>query len=260
MNVFTFVSRRAAPVLLGALLSGLTGWSAETEYNFTSVDIGGDIKEGSTVELTPGKDFEIRGYGSQFGGHKSFSRGRFVYTKLTGDFDIIVKVRALENEDQSFGEFGLMARPDLDPEGLEIGQWVSCNYYGEQDQYRFLWRHVRGGASEPWIDGWIPGYFGPGSHGGPGIGYYASGYAMEYPRPRPFPYVWIRLIRSGNTFRGLYREYLDNWNVLGVYEMDLPEELYVGMAIAANHHTRKGGKDWKEVATNVSARDLTIKQ
>jgi hypothetical protein len=233
--------------------------AARAEHTFTSVDIG-DPKPGSTPELVPGKDFEIRGFGSQFGGHKGSSSGRFVYTKLKGDFDIIVQVRALENEDQSFGEFGLMARKDLEPKGLEVGQWVSCNYFGEHDQYRFLWRHAVGGSSEPWEKNWVPGYFGAGSFGGPGIGYFAKGYAKEYARPRPFPYVWLRLIRTGNTYRGLIKEYLDSWQQLGMTTLDLGEEVYVGMAIAANHHQRAGGKDWSEVATNVSLRNLTIKQ
>jgi len=250
---------RATFAALAFVVLALAGHAADPVYTFTSVDIG-DPKPGSTTELVPGKDFEVRGFGSQFGGHKDTSRGRFVYTKLKGDFDITVQVRALENEDQSFGEFGLMARKDLDPKGLEIGQWVSANYFGEQDQYRFLWRHKVGGASEPWPENYIAGYFGPGSFGGPGIGYFAKGYAKEKARPRPFPYVWLRLIRTGNVYKGLTKEYLDSWMTVGEFKLDLGEEVYVGLAIAANHHQREGGKDWQEVATNASLRNLTIKQ
>lgn len=256
MNPLSIAPRRAA---LAALWSALVLIASAADHAFTSVDIG-DPKPGSTTELTPGRDFEIRGFGSQFGGHKGSSSGRFVYTKLKGDFDITVQVRALENEDQSFGEVGLMARKDLDPKGLEIGQWVSANYFGEQDQYRFLWRHAVGGSSEPWQENYIAGYFGPGTFGGPGIGYFAKGYAAEKPRPRPFPYVWLRLIRTGNVYQGLTREYLESWVAVGQFELDLGAEVYVGLAIAANHHQRPGGKDWKEVATNASLRNLTIKQ
>ena len=250
---------RATFAALASAVLAFGGHAADPVHPFTSVDVGGP-KPGSTTELVPGQDFEIRGFGSQFGGHKSSSQGRFVYTKLKGDFDITVQVRALENEDQSFGEFGLMARRDLEPKGLEVGQWVSCNYFGEQDQYRFLWRYKEGGASNPWEENWIPGFFGPGSVGGPGNGYFAKGWAKESPRPRPFPYVWIRLIRTGNVYRGLIKEYLESWTALGMTTLDLGEEVYVGMAVAANHHQREGGKDWQEVATNVSLRHLTIKQ
>ena len=104
-----------AALVSAALLS--VSRAAETTYAFTSVDIG-DPKPGSTTELSPGKDFEIRGFGSQFGGHKNFSRGRFVYTKLKGDFDITVQVRALENEDRD------LTHPLADALGqvVELGQ------------------------------------------------------------------------------------------------------------------------------------------
>jgi regulation of enolase protein 1 (concanavalin A-like superfamily) len=230
---------------------------AQTPLKFTSVDIGG-VKEGSTMELVPGRDFEIRGYGTQFGLHVGSDQGRFVYTKLKGDFDITVKVRAVESEDQNFGEAGLMIRSSLKPEALMVGQFVSNNYFGEQDQYTFMFRTKEGGSIEPWGEVWIPDFWGPKSHGNPGFGYYGKGWAMERPRPRPFPYVWLRLIRTGNTYRGLLKEYLDSWVTLGSCTLELGDEVYVGLAISANHHTRKGRQP--DGATNVSFRNLTIKQ
>jgi hypothetical protein len=173
-----------------------------------------------------------------------------------------VQVRAVESEDQSFGEVGLLVRKDLTPTGLELGQFVSNNFYGEQDQYTFVFRTKEGGAIDPWADNWIPNFWGPGSFGGPGFGYFATGYAEKYPRPRPFPYVWLRLVRTGNHYRGLVKEYLDSWKVIGQQDLDLGEEVFVGMAISANHHTRKsaGGDGDPTIATNVSFRNLTIKQ
>lgn len=251
------LARYAATGLAGLALTCLSLSAAER--TFTSVDIG-KVKPGSTKELTPGQDFEIRGFGGQFGLHKGSDEGRFVYTKLKGDFDITVQVRALENEDQSFAEVGLLVRQDLTPEGREIGQFVSSNYFGEQDQYTFIFRTQPGGSIEPWQENQMPDFWGKGSFGNPAFGYTAKGYSMERARPRPFPYVWLRLIRTGNTYRGLVREYLDSWTVIGIAQLDLGEEVLVGMALSANHHQRPGGLHWDDVAANVSLRDLTIKQ
>ena len=248
--------RLAAGTLALAGLS-VSAHAAEAS-TFTSVDLG-PIKAGTTTELAPGKDFEIRGFGKQFGLHAGSDEGRFVYTKLKGDFDVTVQVRAVENENQDFGEVGLLIRRDLSPSGLEVGQFVSNNFFGEHDQYTFMFRLKDGGSIEPWGAAWIPNFWGPGSHG---FGYYGKGWAMEKPRPRPFPYVWLRLIRTGNVYRGLIREYLDSWTMLGMTTVDLGDEVLVGMAISANHHAKKpnGGPGDPNVATNVSFRNLTIKQ
>lgn len=256
-------SYRSTVLLLSAvsLLLATRVCAADKVYPFTSVDIG-NIKAGSTTEIAPGKDFEIRGFGKQFGLHASSDEGRFVYTKLKGDFDITVQVRAVENENQDFGEVGLLVRKDLSPTALEVGQFVSNNFFGEHDQYTFIFRTKEGGSIEPWHSGWIPNFWGPGSHGNPSFGYYGKGWSKEYPRPRPFPYVWLRLIRTGNVYRGLIKEYLDSWNVLGQATLELGEEVLVGMAISANHHKKSpnGAIGDPNVATNVSFRNLTIEQ
>jgi len=248
-------------VLTIASLIASCAVAAEATHAFTSVDIG-DIKAGSTTETLPGKDFEIRGFGRQFGLHTNSDSGRFVYTKLKGDFDITVQVRAVENEGQAFGEVGLLVRKDLTPAGLEVGQFVSNNFFGEQDQYTFIFRLKEGGAIDPWAEAWIPGFFGPGSHGNPGFGYFATGWAMERTRPRPFPYVWLRVIRTGDVYRGLTKEYLDSWRTLGQTTVALGDEVLVGLAISANHHAKSpnGALGDPSIATNVSFRNLTIKQ
>lgn len=255
------ITHRSLPGRLAALLFatalGLAGIAAQAQPKFTSTDLGG-AREGSTTEAVAGKDFEIRSFGTQFGMHVGSDQGRFVYTKLKGDFDITVKVRAIENEDQSFGEGGLMIRKDLTPSGLMVANFVANNYFGEQDAYTFMYRLKDGGSVEPWGEAWIPDFWGKGTFGNPGFGYSAKGWAMEKPKPRPFPYVWLRIVRTGNTYKGLLKEYLDSWTVIGTTTVDLGEEVYVGLAISANHHTRPGRKP--DGATNASFRDLTIKQ
>lgn len=247
------VSRFQALAALAASIL-LSGAPAAT---FTSVDIG-EAAAGSTTELVPGRDFEIRGFGAQFGLHVKADSGRFVYTKLTGDFDITVQVRALESEAQNFAEAGLLVRQDLSPTARQVGQFVSSNYDGEQDQYTFIFRTQQGGRIDPWEEKWIDGFWGPKSFGNPGFGYFARGYAAEKPRPRPFPYVWLRIMRTGNVYRGMIREYLEGWSVLGQHELDLGREVYVGLAISANHHSRDGKVS--AAAANASFRNLTVAQ
>ena len=109
-----------------------------------SVDIG-DIKPGTTMLTNEGKGLKLMGYGTMFGMHVNSDQGRFAYTKMKGDFDVIVQVENVVSSTQAFAEGGIMVRKDLNPGGLMVANFVTGNKYnGESDQYTFMWRTKEG--------------------------------------------------------------------------------------------------------------------
>jgi hypothetical protein len=223
----------------------------------TSVDIG-DILPGKTAEIKPGSDFDIDGYGRMFGLHFGSDEGRFVYTRVAGDFEVTVQVAGIHNADQAYTEAGLMVRGNLNPTSLMAGQFVTNNEYryGDADQYTFIYRLREGGSLE---EGQIAGFFGPGTHGNAGFGYSAHGYLLDnLSRSRPFPNVRLRLRKTGNTFTGYIRENSDSWIQVGSTNLNLGESPFVGMCITANHHGPKMPTGNAETAGMVSFRNFTI--
>jgi hypothetical protein len=223
----------------------------------TSVDIG-DILPGKTAEIKPGSDFDVKGYGRMFGLHFGSDEGRFVYARVTGDFEVTVQVAGIHNADQAYTEAGLMVRGNLNPASLMAGQFVTNNEYryGDADQYTFIYRLREGGSLE---DGQIAGFFGPGTHGNAGFGYSAHGYLLDnLSRSRPFPNVRLRMTKTGNSFTGFIRENNGPWIQVGITTLNLGESPVVGMCITANHHGPKMPTGNAETAGEVSFRNFTI--
>jgi hypothetical protein len=50
-----------------------------------------------------------------------------------------------------------------------------------------------------------------------------------------FPGVWLRLVRSGNTFTGFSSGNGVNWSEQGSVAMDLPSTVYFGMAVTSHN-------------------------
>jgi hypothetical protein len=205
----------------------------------TSVDVG-DIKTGSTTLLNGGKGLKLTGYGTMFGMHVNSDQGRFAYTKMKGDFDIIIQIENVVSSTQAFAEGGIMIRKDLNPRGLMVANFVTGNKYrGESDQYTFMWRTKEGGTIEPY---WniIEGFYGDRTFGNPGFGYSARGWSKTNTPARPYPYVWLRIIRQDNVYKA-YRKFgsaedWGKWEKMSEISVDLGEEPMVGISISANHH------------------------
>lgn len=208
--------------------------------DFTSVDIGG-CKQGTTSKIDDEKKLKIEGYGTMFGMHLGSDQGRFAYKKMKGDFDIVIQVDNIKSSTEAYAEGGLMVRKDLDPKGLMVANVVTNNNYkGECDQYTFMYRLLNGGSIEPY---WtiVENIYGERSRGNLGFGYSARGWNKTNTPARPYPHVWVRLMRMGNKYVG-YRsageqgQYNFVWEKMGEVTIDLGDEPYVGIALSANHH------------------------
>ena len=206
----------------------------------TSVDIG-NVKAGTTTLTKDGEGVTIQGYGTLFGMHHSSDQGRFAYTKIKGDFDVIIQVENISSSTGAFTEGGLMVRKDLNPKGLMLANFVTNNnYQGETDHYTFMFRLKEEGSIEPYEDMAIDGFYGTHTKGNPAFGYSARGWNQTNTPARPFPYVWLRVMRQGNLYKGYRRSgTADNWGEwekMSEVTADFGEAPLVGLALSANHH------------------------
>jgi len=209
-----------------------------TPYGMTSMDFG-NIKPGKTTELKPGLDYDIEGYGRMFGTHLGSDEGRFVYARMSGDFDISVRVADITNDDRNSAEAGIMIRKDLTADGLMAGMSVVGNDYGgEADQYMLMYRTQRFGSLEPSQYRQIRGYWGEGTLGNDSFGYTPYQYLTEnLSRPRPFPNVWVRINKTGLRYTGYLKENDGEWIKVGDICLDMGDDLYAGMFVIANEHS-----------------------
>ena len=245
LNAFLFIP---------ALIFAQTGDKAD--FVFNSVDFG-NINQGETNQLTPGKDFDVVGYGSMFCHHTGSDEGRFVYTKLTGDFDVTVRIESIHNDTAALSEVGIMARQSLDPTSVLMSMAVTNNEYKSEGwPYTFMYRIVPGGFA-----GMNKQFSKNGTHGEKTYGNFAFGCSdVNYIHgdmslnPRPLPNVWVRLTKVGDRYTGYRKENNGEWVKLGDYTLNMGEELYVGLFITANHH---GGTTKNK--TEAKFRELIIK-
>ena len=158
-----------------------------------------------------------------FGMHVNSDQGRFAYTKMKGDFDVIVQVENVVSSTQAFAEGGIMVRKDLNPGGLMVANFVTGNKYnGESDQYTFMWRTKEGGTIEPYWD-IIEGFYGERTFGNPAFGYTARGWSKTNTPARPYPYVWLRIIKARQCLQSLSKIWqCRRLGQVGKNERDLP--------------------------------------
>jgi hypothetical protein len=217
----------------------------KTGLTLTSIDMGNPPpKPGTTEVVNEGNGIRLQGFGTMFGMHLDSDQGRFAYAKIRGDFDVILQIDGVSSGSEAFAEGGLMVRRDLNPSGLMVANFVTNNNCrAETDQYTFMFRVKERGNLEPYWDMAIDGFYGDRTKGNPGFGYSARGWSADNQPPRNFPYVWLRIIRQGNTYKGYKRSGVrtnwGEWEKLAEITVDLGEEPFVGIALSANHHHPK---------------------
>ncbi len=188
-------------------VNGAGNSSASNEVNasltqsggtFTGVDIGNPTP-GSTVTINDGTDYNVTGGGADVYG--TGDQFQFAYEQLTGDFDKKVQIQSLDQIDTNTMA-GLMARETLTGSSRNVYmKWRAASY-------RFNYRSTTGGTT----------------------GAQGSGSGTT-------PNVWVRLVRSGNTFTGYSSSDGTNWTLVGSTTMSLPSTVYFGMAVSAHDAT-----------------------
>jgi fibronectin type 3 domain-containing protein len=175
--------------------------TAPVQDTMTSSNIG-DATGGSTTVVTAGKDYDITGSGSNI--FYNVDGTRFVYTQLTGDFDVQVRIASVTTND-SDPLVGLMARASLSDNSINA---ITRTYGSSPNVYKFGYRTTTGGSTSS---------IGAGSNS--------------------YPNSWVRLVRSGDTFTGYYSSNGTSWTNIGSVSLNVGSTMYVGMAVASRAST-----------------------
>ncbi len=166
-----------------------------TAVEYAPVEVGEPGLAGSSTRVPGG--FDVSGAGTDIGGRED--QFHFDYQELTGNFDRALRVAAFSPTDP-FAKAGLMARESLDPDARFAASFAGPGTVG----CFFMSRNTRGGEA--------------GSAG----------------RLRAnYPYTWLRLKRSGNTFTAYAGFDGTHWVRLGSAVLSLPSQLYVGQAVTS---------------------------
>ena len=172
---------------------------------FNSADINA-TPAGLTTTVTAGSAYSITGGGT--GVYNAADSCRFVYTQLTGNFDIAVQVTSLSALSGAYPQAGLMARADLTASSLEAA--ITASPVGG---YRAKSRTTVGAAT--------------------------TQVETDSTVSAVFPSVWVRLQRIGNAFRSYYSTTGTNWIEVSNMTVNLSttSPILVGMVVASDSAT-----------------------
>ena len=180
-----------------------------TAQQFYSLSLGGPSTLGTMVRA--GNGYDITAAGADIGGKTD--QFFYAWAPRGGDFDVQVRVASVGLSDL-LARGGLMAREELSTTSRFAAVFATPSLNGCFFESRI------GPAKDPVISGNVP---------------------VNYPG------TWLRLQRSGNTFRGYASPDAVNWKALGSVVMGMPEYLYLGVAVSS--HTTN-------LTTGVQVRDL----
>src|SRR5262249_39582036 len=141
---------------------------------------------------------------------------QFVYKPLTGDGEISVRAVNVGATD-FWAKAGIMMRESLRPNSRNAFMLETPNIDGlDHNEPVFQWRTDTGGFTSD------------------------SGNHIMHAPPAP---IWLRLVRTGNTFTGYWALDVNNgqghgtWNQLGSSQtIDMASTIYVGLAVTAHNN------------------------
>jgi VCBS repeat-containing protein len=157
----------------------------------TSADIGDVGAAGSAVET--GGTYTVEASGDELWNEDD--EFHFVYKEVTGDFDAVVRVVSVEDT-HSWAKAGLMIRNTLDADSSYVAGLITPGN-GAAHQNR---GHQGAPTSRDW--------------------------ATENYFPR-----WVRIVRSGNTFKTYDSADGASWDLIGDYTQLMAETAYLGLAV-----------------------------
>jgi hypothetical protein len=181
---------------------------------FESADIGDSPIAGATAVADDGLD--LTAAGNDIGG--MIDQFRFAYGEQFGDFDLRVRVLALDNTDV-WAKAGLMARESLEPTSRFAAAFATPNLSGCFFQ----------GRTSP---------------GAAGIA--AGSFRVNY------PFTWLRLKRSGDVFTGYASLDGCRWQMLSASTVAMTNVL-VGVGVTSHTTNRMATaqfRDWGDAADN----------
>ena len=175
---------------------------------WANTDVGSPRVAGSAS--VSGGTFTVTGAGTDIG--KTSDQFQFIYQAADGDLEIIARVAAIQQIHQG-SRAGVMIRESLTP-GSSHAFMTGTAARGWAFQRRLL----------------------------------SGGSSVETPGSFSNPPGWVKLVRSGDTFRGY--ESIDGatWVLVGTETIQMARTVYVGLAVTS-HNTRRAAT---ATFTNVS--------
>ncbi len=196
------INRMRMPFLRLTMMSLPSALACLGQGSFSSTDIGSPNPPGQTVAVANGFDVssatgDVWGYFDDF---------RFVYQRVTGDFDLRVRGTSLAGV-AYWTKAGLMVRSDLTD--YAMNGFVIATRSGGWGRYFFTGRLGDFYASHSYFQG-------------------------SYERVQ-YPNVWLRLVRVGNDIIPQHSTNAVNWTQIGNLDfVTWPRSVFVGMAVS-NH-------------------------
>lgn len=130
----------------------------------------------------------------------------FAYQTITGDAQIVARLQSMQGGDPQLAEAGVMIRESLDPGSKQVSLTMN-----ESTNVIFRRRLVPDGFS-------IQNSF-------RGTNYLQG-----------TNYLWLRLMRLGNTFVAHYSTNGLNWQYMWFTTMSMSNQVQVGLAVTAHHY------------------------
>ncbi|MGN6552908.1 MAG: family 16 glycosylhydrolase, partial [Verrucomicrobiota bacterium] len=181
--------------------AGESGNSAQVSATPTSLpspwlsqDIGSTGATGS-ASYSNGV-FTVKGAGALIGSRADAFR--FVYQSSSGDCTNVVRVTSVQNT-ASAARAGVMIRDSLNADAMEAGVWVTPG-----NGITFSWRKTTGGTTSSTS---------------------SSGKTAPY---------WVKLTRTGNSFRAYYSANGTSWTQFGSTQtISMGSAAYIGMGVTS---------------------------
>ena len=182
---------------------------------FTPIDIGNPGTPGSVQVAPGGTGYNMAAVGSDIGG--TSDQFFFDYQMRTGDFDMAVRLAALDGAD-AWVKAGLMARETLAANSRFAASLATPGISG----CFYSWRDSAGANVNV-----------------------AGSYPVNY------PYTWLRLQRVGNVFSGYASGDGQNWTLLGSSTLAMPGTIYFGIAASSRSSTQASAAQFRDLQTAV---------
>ena len=143
----------------------------------------------------------------------------FAYQTLAGDAQIMARLQSLQGGDPHLAEAGIMIRESLDPGSKQASLSVNVNT-------NVIFRR-RLAANSLGIQ----------------YGFQGTNYLQGT------NYIWLRLMRMGNTFVAHYSTNGLNWQYMWFTTMTMSNQVQVGLAVTAHHYGQLATAKFDNVST-----------
>jgi Uncharacterized conserved protein len=189
----------------------------------TGIDIGKPDLPGAVKQVAGGYDISAGGKDIW----EKNDQGYFAYQLRTGDFDFVVRVKAMEAADL-YSKAGVMARSGLTDDSAFIYFQVFSNNNPRNHNlggYEFQYRLNQGANCK------------------------AIYPPSEHPDQFPvnFPDTWIRLKRKDSQFTGLYSQDGLRWDVYADFSAGFPTTVYLGLAVTSHNEAKKISTEFRDI-------------